>query len=62
MNECPHPRVTVWWKLYAMATREEPAEYKGRAVCHECGENMEPEDVPAEAERDEKYYTHVELY
>lgn len=50
-KDCEHLRVTVTWHLYAMATRYEPAEYIGKAHCDNCGEAMEPEDVPTEAER-----------
>jgi hypothetical protein len=52
--ECQHLRVTVHWKLYARETRFEPAEYIGKAQCQDCGEWMEPEDVPDEAERKEE--------
>lgn len=51
MNNCEHLHVTVTWYLYARATRYEPAEYIGKAHCDDCGEIMEPEDVPEEAER-----------
>jgi hypothetical protein len=53
MNGCEHLHVTVHWLLYARETRDEPAEYTGNAQCDDCGEWMEPEDVPAEAERKE---------
>ncbi len=51
MNNCQHLHVTVHWRLYAMETRYEPAEYIGKAFCDDCGETMEPEDVSEEAER-----------
>jgi hypothetical protein len=51
MNNCEHLNVTVYWRLYARATRYEPAEYVGKAHCNDCGEWMEPEDVSEDAER-----------
>jgi hypothetical protein len=33
---------------------EYPAEYIGRAECKDCGEIMEPEDVPEDAEIEEE--------
>lgn len=53
--ETEHLHVTVYWKLWTRATREEPAEYIGKAQCNDCGAWMEPEDVPAEAERKEVF-------
>jgi hypothetical protein len=53
MSGCEHLHVTVYWRLYAAATRYDPAEYIGKAHCDDCGEWMEPEDVPDEAERKE---------
>ena len=50
---CEHLHVTVEWKLYAIATLEEPAEYVGRAFCDDCSETMEPEEVQEDAERKE---------
>jgi hypothetical protein len=50
-TDCEHLHVTVHWLLYARETRYEPAEYIGKAECDDCGEWMEPEDVPTEAER-----------
>ena len=50
MNECEHLHVTIHWRLYAMETRYEPAEYIGRAECQDCGATMDPADVPEEAE------------
>jgi len=55
MNKCDHLNVTIYWRLYAMATRYEPAEYIGRAQCNDCGEWMDPNDVPSEAERKDVY-------
>lgn len=52
-KDCPHLHVTITWRLYAEATREQPAEHIGRAQCNDCLEWMEPEDVPADAERKE---------
>ena len=54
MNNCDHLNVTVYWRLYARTTRYEPAEYIGKAHCNDCGEWMEPEDVPEDAEREDK--------
>lgn len=50
-KNCKHLHITVRWRLFAMETRYEPAEYIGRAQCDDCGEEMEPEDVSDEAER-----------
>jgi hypothetical protein len=50
MNECKHPKVILYWRLYAMATRYEPEEWEGRAQCQECGHWMDPADIPEDAE------------
>lgn len=52
-GKCEHLHVTVHWRKYAAASLYEPAEHVGRAECQDCGEWMEPEDVPAEAERND---------
>lgn len=49
--ECDHQSVTMRYKLYAIETRFEPAEYLSRATCNICGEDMDGEDVPEYAER-----------
>ena len=50
MSECEHLHVIIRWKLYAMETRYCPAEYVGKAECLDCGEIMDPDDVPEDAE------------
>jgi hypothetical protein len=42
---CEHPRVTEYLHRYP-ATQYEPEEIVGRAVCDECGEALDLEDVP----------------
>lgn len=55
VEPCQHERVEVRYKLYTRETRFEPAEYIGKARCQDCGECMEPEEVPDYAERKEVF-------
>ena len=50
MDKCEHKRVEIETKLYAMETRDMPAEYLQRGVCQDCGETMAVEDIPEDAE------------
>ncbi len=45
MEPCSHPRITEILHRYP-ASRDEPAEIVGMAVCSECGKVMDLEDVP----------------
>lgn len=52
MNKtCPHMHVEIHTRLLAMQTIDQPAEYEQKAQCQDCGEWMDVEDVPDEAER-----------
>ena len=46
---CEHKSVTVYYRLVAIASRYEPAEYIQFAECDDCGETGAPEDF-ADAE------------
>lgn len=46
---CEHPKVAIASRLYAMATREDPAEYVYRVICMVCGEHL-GDEVPDGAE------------
>ena len=48
--ECDHRSVTGYSKIYRMASLEEPAEYTEWAVCNNCGETLDWDDVPEYAE------------
>lgn len=52
-GKCEHLHVTVHWRQAVAASLYEPAEHIGKAECRDCGEWMEPEDVPAGADRKE---------
>ena len=49
-NQCKHTQVTIHSRLFAMETRDQPAEYEHKAHCDQCGEWMDVEDVPDEDE------------
>jgi len=44
--ECNHPSVGLHSRLYAMETRECPAEYIETGICNICGESMDGDDIP----------------
>ena len=46
---CQHLNVTVYSLLFRPATREEPEEYEEWAECHDCGERIDIEEVPEDA-------------
>ena len=50
-KQCKHKRVRVYRRLVAAATYYEPACYMYWAVCEECGESMDYDDVPNDSER-----------
>ena len=50
LTKCKHLHITIRSKLYAMATREQPAEYLERAECKDCGTWMDVSDIPDNAE------------
>ncbi len=54
VNDCPHLHVILHYKLWAMETRHEPAEYICTAECKVCGERMSGDDVPEDAETEEE--------
>ena len=41
---CNHESVTIYYRLVAIASRYEPAEYIQFAECDECGKTGAPED------------------
>lgn len=47
---CEHMEVTIYSRLWAMQTLYEPEEYTYKAQCEDCGEWMDVEDVPEDAE------------
>lgn len=49
-DTCPHIRVRVRHELYRAATREEPAEYNVIGECDICGDEMDGDDIPEDAE------------
>lgn len=61
MNTCTHPSVTIYYRLAAIATRYEPAEYIEFAECDECGENGDPSDFP-DAETSDEIQTDETLH
>ena len=54
MNECKHMSVWIETKVASPATYDFPAETMSRAVCKECGESIEIEDIPEGAEETER--------
>jgi hypothetical protein len=50
LNTCKHARVTIHSRLYAMETREEPADYEQSAQCQDCGKWLAIEDIPEDSE------------
>jgi hypothetical protein len=46
---CRHLNVTIYSLISRAATREEPEEYYEWAECCDCGERLDIEDVPEEA-------------
>lgn len=54
-NECLHLNVMITWRLWRAETREEPAEYEGRARCKDCGATFDPEDVDECADVEDEY-------
>ena len=55
MNTCEHLHVSVYYRLYAAATRYDPAEYESKVQCEDCNEWMDVSDIPEDAERRELY-------
>jgi hypothetical protein len=53
MNDCKHMTVTTHLRLYAAETLHMPAEYVGVAECNECGEILDLDDIPDDAEVEE---------
>lgn len=54
MKDCQHMSVWIETKVVHPATYDFPAETMSRAVCRECGEVMEIEDIPIGAEETER--------
>ena len=54
MNECKHMSVWIETKVVSRATYEYPEETMSRAVCCECGEIMDIEEIPEGAEEVER--------
>jgi hypothetical protein len=48
---CAHLSVTEYIHKVFAATRDQPAEYGGYAICNECGERLDLDDVLSYAER-----------
>lgn len=43
---CPHSTVNVYSKLLRAATYIDPPEYSEWAICTECGERIDGDDIP----------------
>lgn len=58
MNECSHPKVTVYSRLVSSQTWEEPAEYDFKIICDSCGEEFDetPEGAKEKEADWEDYY------
>ena len=54
MSDCKHMSVWIESRVVSPATYAYPLESEFRAVCRECGEVMEIEDVPDGAEETER--------
>ena len=54
MNNCPHVKLEYTSQLYAMETREQPAEYIERWSCTECGAELDgPNEDESESESED---------
>jgi hypothetical protein len=56
MNNCKHMSVWIETKVVSHATYDFPEETMSRAVCKECGEIMDIEEIPEGAEEEEREY------
>jgi hypothetical protein len=45
-DTCKHKSVTIYYRIVAIASRYEPAEFIQFAECDECGKTGAPEDFP----------------
>lgn len=48
---CTHLSITEYIRQLYPATQDQPAEYGGYAICNECGERLDLDDVLSYAER-----------
>jgi len=48
---CQHLSVTEYLRIKYAETRDQPAEWDGHAICNECGERLDTDDVLSYAER-----------